>query len=220
MSAKTILMNEQLVEYLRKNSVREPEVLIELREETQKLPNSGMQISPEQGQLMSMLVKLVSARKIVEIGTFTGYSSTVMALAMPKEGKLIAFDISEEYTRTARMFWKKAGVDQQIKLVLGNAKESLKNFLQAGEQGSIDLAFIDADKTSYIEYYEYCLQLIRPGGLILVDNVLWGGQVADVSNQDKDTEALRVFNSKLSDDQRVDLCMVPIGDGLTIARKR
>ena len=213
-------MNEQLVEYLRKNSVREPEVLIELREETQKLPNSGMQISPEQGQLMSMLVKLVSARKIVEIGTFTGYSSTVMALAMPKEGKLIAFDISEEYTRTARMFWKKAGVDQQIKLVLGNAKESLKNFLQAGEQGSIDLAFIDADKTSYIEYYEYCLQLIRPGGLILVDNVLWGGQVADVSNQDKDTEALRVFNSKLSDDQRVDLCMVPIGDGLTIARKR
>ena len=220
MSAKTILMNEQLVEYLRKNSVREPEVLIELREETQKLPNSGMQISPEQGQLMSMLVKLVSARKIVEIGTFTGYSSTVMALAMPKEGKLIAFDISEEYTRTARMFWKKAGVDQQIKLVLGNAKESLKIFLQAGEQGSIDLAFIDADKTSYIEYYEFCLQLIRPGGLILVDNVLWGGQVADVSSQDKDTEALRVFNSKLSDDQRVDLCMVPIGDGLTIARKR
>lgn len=220
MSAKTILMNEQLVEYLRKNSVREPEVLIELREETQKLPNSGMQISPEQGQLMSMLVKLVSARKIVEIGTFTGYSSTVMALAMPKEGKLIAFDISEEYTRTARIFWKKAGVDQQIKLVLGNAKESLKNFLQAGEQESIDLAFIDADKTSYIEYYEYCLQLIRPGGLILVDNVLWGGQVADVSNQNKDTEALRVFNSKLSDDQRVDLCMVPIGDGLTIARKR
>ena len=220
MSAKTILMNEQLVEYLRKNSVREPEVLIELREETQKLPNSGMQISPEQGQLMSMLVKLVGARKIVEIGTFTGYSSTVMALAMPEEGKLIAFDISEEYTRTARIFWKKAGVDQQIKLVLGNAKESLKNFLQAGEQERIDLVFIDADKTSYIEYYEYCLQLIRPGGLILVDNVLWGGQVADVSNQDKDTEALRVFNSKLSDDQRVDLCMVPIGDGLTIARKR
>ena len=220
MSTKTILMDDQLLEYLRQNSVREPDVLQELREETQKLSNSGMQISPEQGQLMAMLVKLVNARKIVEIGTFTGYSSTVMALAMPEDSQLIAFDISEEYTRTARIFWKKAGVDQQVKLILGDAKESLKHFLESGGEASVDLAFIDADKTSYIEYYEYCLQLIRPGGLILVDNVLWGGQVAEVSNQDKDTEALRVFNLKLFDDQRVDVCMVPIGDGLTIARKR
>ena len=169
---------------------------------------------------MSILVKLINARKIVEIGTFTGYSSTVMALAMPEDSQLIAFDISEEYTRTARVFWKKAGVDQQVKLILGDAKESLKHFLESGGEASFDLAFIDADKTSYIEYYEYCLQLIRPGGLILVDNVLWGGQVAEVSNQDKDTEALRIFNLRLSDDQRVDLCMVPIGYGLTIARKR
>ncbi len=213
-------MDDQLLEYLRQNSVREPDVLQELREETQKLPHSGMQISPEQGQLMAMLVKLVNARKIVEIGTFTGYSSTVMALAMPEDSQLIAFDISEEYTRTARRFWKKAGVDQRVKLVLGNAKESLKNFLQAGEQESVDLAFIDADKSSYAEYYECCLKLIRPGGLILVDNVLWSGQVADASNHDKDTEALRIFNAALSSDQRVDLCMVPIGDGLTIARKR
>ena len=213
-------MDDQLLEYLRQNSVREPDVLQELREETQKLSNSGMQISPEQGQLMAMLVKLVNARKIVEIGTFTGYSSTVMALAMPEDSQLIAFDISEEYTRTARIFWKKAGVDQRVKLVLGNAKESLKNFLQAGEQESVDLAFIDADKSSYAEYYECCLKLIRPGGLILVDNVLWSGQVADASNHDKDTEALRIFNVALSSDQRVDLCMVPIGDGLTIARKR
>ena len=213
-------MDDQLLEYLRQNSVREPDVLQELREETQKLSNSGMQISPEQGQLMAMLVKLVNARKIVEIGTFTGYSSTVMALAMPEDSQLIAFDISEEYTRTARIFWKKAGVDQRVKLVLGNAKESLKNFLQAGEQESVDLAFIDADKSSYAEYYECCLKLIRPGGLILVDNVLWSGQVADASNHDKDTEALRIFNAALSSDQRVDLCMVPIGDGLTIARKR
>ena len=220
MSMKTILMDDQLLEYLRQNSVREPDVLQELREETQKLSNSGMQISPEQGQLMAMLVKLVNARKIVEIGTFTGYSSTVMALAMPEDSQLIAFDISEEYTRTARIFWKKAGVDQRVKLVLGNAKESLKNFLQAGEQESVDLAFIDADKSSYAEYYECCLKLIRPGGLILVDNVLWSGQVADASNHDKDTEALRIFNAALSSDQRVDLCMVPIGDGLTIARKR
>ena len=220
MSTKTILMDDQLLEYLRQNSVREPDVLQELREETQKLSNSGMQISPEQGQLMAMLVKLVNARKIVEIGTFTGYSSTVMALAMPEDSQLIVFDISEEYTRTARRFWKKAGVDQRVKLVLGNAKESLKDFLQAGEQESVDLAFIDADKSSYAEYYECCLKLIRPGGLILVDNVLWSGQVADASNHDKDTEALRIFNVALSSDQRVDLCMVPIGDGLTIARKR
>ncbi|MGB1834305.1 MAG: O-methyltransferase [bacterium] len=220
MSTKTILMDDQLLEYLRQNSVREPDVLQELREETQKLPHSGMQISPEQGQLMAMLVKLVNARKIVEIGTFTGYSSTVMALAMPEDSQLIAFDISEEYTRTARRFWKKAGVDQRVKLVLGNAKESLKDFLQTGEQESVDLAFIDADKSSYAEYYECCLKLIRPGGLILVDNVLWSGQVADASNHDKDTEALRIFNAALSSDQRVDLCMVPIGDGLTIARKR
>ncbi|MEC8283680.1 MAG: class I SAM-dependent methyltransferase [SAR324 cluster bacterium] len=220
MSTKTILMDDQLLKYLRQNSVREPDVLQELREETQKLSNSGMQISPEQGQLMAMLVKLVNARKIVEIGTFTGYSSTVMALAMPEDSQLIAFDISEEYTRTARIFWKKAGVDQRAKLVLGNAKESLKDFLQAGEQESVDLAFIDADKSSYVEYYECCLKLIRPGGLILVDNVLWSGQVADASNHDKDTEALRIFNAALSSDQRVDLCMVPIGDGLTVARKR
>ena len=220
MSTQTILMDDQLLEYLRQNSVREPDVLQELREETQKLSNSGMQISPEQGQLMAMLVKLVNARKIVEIGTFTGYSSTVMALAMPEDSQLIAFDISEEYTRTARRFWKKAGVDQRVKLVLGNAKESLKDFLQTGEQESVDLAFIDADKSSYAEYYECCLKLIRPGGLILVDNVLWSGQVADASNHDKDTEALRIFNVALSSDQRVDLCMVPIGDGLTIARKR
>ena len=168
---------------------------------------------------MSILVKLINARKIVEIGTFTGYSSTVMALAMPEDSQLIAFDISEEFTRTARVFWKKAGVDQQVKLILGDAKESLKHFLEPGGEASVDLAFIDADKTSYIEYYEYCLQLIRPGGLILIDNVLWGCQVAKVSNQDKETEALRVFYLEPSDDQRVDLYMVPIGDGLIIARK-
>ena len=220
MSAKTILMDDQLLEYLRQNAVREPEVLQELREETQQLPNARMQISSEQGQLMAMLVKLVNARKIVEVGTFTGYSSTVMALAMPPESRLVACDVSEEYTQIARKFWQKAGVDEQIQLILGKAKESLKQLLQADGQESFDLAFIDADKTAYTEYYEYCLKLIQPGGLILVDNVLWGGQVADSSNHDMDTEALRAFNAALSSDQRIDLCMVPIGDGLTIARKR
>ena len=220
MSAKTILMDDQLLEYLRQNAVREPKVLQELREETQQLPNARMQISSEQGQLMAMLVKLVNARKIVEVGTFTGYSSTVMALAMPPEGRLVACDVSEEYTQIARKFWQKAGVDEQIQLILGKTKESLKQLLQADGQESFDLAFIDADKTAYTEYYEYCLKLIQPGGLILVDNVLWGGQVADSSNHDMDTEALRAFNAALSSDQRIDLCMVPIGDGLTIARKR
>ena len=213
-------MDDQLLEYLRQNAVREPKVLQELREETQRLPNAGMQISSEQGQLMAMLVKLVNARKIIEVGTFTGYSSTVMALAMPPEGQLIACDVSEEYTRMARKFWQKAGVEQKVQLILGNAKESLKQLLQADEQETFDLAFIDADKTAYVEYYEFCLQLLRPGGLILVDNVLWGGQVADSSNHDMDTEALRTFNVALSSDQRIDLCMVPIGDGLTMARKR
>ena len=220
MSAKTILMDDQLLEYLRQNAVREPKVLQELREETQQLPNARMQISSEQGQLMAMLVKLVNARKIVEVGTFTGYSSTVMALAMPPEGRLVACDVSEEYTQIARKFWQKAGVDEQIQLILGKAKESLKQLLQADGQESFDLAFIDADKTAYTEYYEYCLKLIQPGGLILVDNVLWGGQVADSSNHDMDTETLRAFNAALSSDHRIDLCMVPIGDGLTIARKR
>ena len=220
MSMATILIDDQLLEYLRQNAVREPEVLQELREETQQLPNARMQISSEQGQLMAMLVKLVNARKIVEVGTFTGYSSTVMDLAMPPEGRLVACDVSEEYTQIARKFWQKAGVDEQIQLILGKAKESLKQLLQADGQESFDLAFIDADKTAYTEYYEYCLKLIQPGGLILVDNVLWGGQVADSSNHDTDTEALRAFNAALSSDQRIDLCMVPIGDGLTIARKR
>ena len=220
MSAKTIQMDDQLLEYLRQNAVREPKVLQELREETQRLPNAGMQISSEQGQLMAMLVKLVNARKIIEVGTFTGYSSTVMALAMPPEGQLIACDVSEEYTRMARKFWQKAGVEQKVQLILGNAKESLKQLLEADEQEAFDLAFIDADKTAYVDYYECCLQLLRPGGLVLVDNVLWGGQVADSSNHDVDTEALRIFNAALSSDQRIDLCMVPIGDGLTVARKR
>ena len=213
-------MDDQLLEYLRQNAVREPKVLQELREETQRLPNAGMQISSEQGQLMAMLVKLVNARKIIEVGTFTGYSSTVMALAMPPEGQLIACDVSEEYTRMARKFWQKAGVEQKVQLILGNAKESLKQLLEADEQEAFDLAFIDADKTAYADYYECCLQLLQPGGLVLVDNVLWGGQVADSSNHDVDTEALRTFNATLSSDQRIDLCMVPIGDGLTVARKR
>jgi predicted O-methyltransferase YrrM len=220
MSLNTISMGDTLLSYLRQVSLREQEVLRALREETYRLPNAGMQISPEQGQLMALLVQLIQARRVLEIGTFTGYSSTVMALALPPEGELVACDVSDEYTQVARKYWKQAGVDGKCRLQLGDARETLRQLLDSGAQGTFDLAFIDADKSGYLEYYEGCLKLIRPGGLILVDNVLWGGQVADSSVQDSDTEAIRRFNTMLSEDSRIDLSLIPIGDGLTLARKR
>ncbi|MGA1598299.1 MAG: O-methyltransferase [bacterium] len=220
MSLSTISMGDTLLSYLRQVSLREQEVLRALREETCRLPNAGMQISPEQGQLMALLVQLIQARRVLEIGTFTGYSSTVMALALPPEGELVACDVSDEYTQVARKYWKQAGVDGKCRLHLGDARETLRQLLGSGAQGTFDLAFIDADKSGYLEYYEGCLKLIRPGGLILVDNVLWGGQVADSSVQDSDTEAIRRFNTMLSEDSRIDLSLIPIGDGLTLARKR
>lgn len=220
MSLNTISMGDTLLSYLRQVSLREQEVLRALREETCRLPNAGMQISPEQGQLMALLVQLIQARRVLEIGTFTGYSSTVMALALPPEGELVACDVSDEYTQVARKYWKQAGVDGKCRLQLGDARETLRQLLDSGAQGTFDLAFIDADKSGYLEYYEGCLKLIRPGGLILVDNVLWGGQVADSSVQDSDTEAIRRFNTMLSEDSRIDLSLIPIGDGLTLARKR
>lgn len=220
MSLSTISMGDTLLSYLRQVSLREQEVLRALREETCRLPNAGMQISPEQGQLMALLVQLIQARRVLEIGTFTGYSSTVMALALPPEGELVACDVSDEYTQVARKYWKQAGVDGKCRLQLGDARETLRQLLDSGAQGTFDLAFIDADKSGYLEYYEGCLKLIRPGGLILVDNVLWGGQVADSSVQDSDTEAIRRFNTMLSEDSRIDLSLIPIGDGLTLARKR
>ena len=220
MSSTTLGLEDTLLAYLRNHSLREPEVLKQLREETLKLPLGVMQVSPEQGQFMALLVRITGATRIVEIGTFTGYSSLVMALALPDSGKLITCDISEDYTNTARQYWQKAGVADRIELKLAPALETLDALLSSGQTGTFDMAFIDADKTEYIGYYERCLQLLKSGGLILVDNVLWGGRVARSEVEDSDTNTLRQFNDLLHRDERIGLSMLPVGDGLTIARKR
>ena len=220
MSSTTLGLEDTLLAYLRNHSLREPEVLKQLREETLKLPLGVMQVSPEQGQFMALLVRITGATRIVEIGTFTGYSSLVMALALPDSGKLITCDISEDYTNTARQYWQKAGVADRIELKLAPALETLDALLASGQTETFDMAFIDADKTEYIGYYERCLQLLKSGGLILVDNVLWGGRVARSEVEDSDTNTLRQFNDLLHQDERIDLSMLPLGDGLTIARKR
>ena len=220
MSSTTLGLEDTLLAYLRNHSLREPEVLKQLREETLKLPLGVMQVSPEQGQFMALLVRITGATRIVEIGTFTGYSSLVMALALPDSGKLITCDISEDYTNTARQYWQKAGVADRIELKLAPALETLDALLTSGQTGTFDMAFIDADKTEYIGYYERCLQLLKSGGLILVDNVLWGGRVARSEFEDSDTNTLRQFNDLLHQDERIGLSMLPVGDGLTIARKR
>lgn len=219
MSNRTITIDDRLYEYLLGVSLREPNVLARLRAETMKLPRAGMQISPEQGQFMALLLKLMGARLVLEIGTFTGYSALAMALALPADARLVACDVSEEWTATARRYWKEAGVDARIELRLAPALQTLRDLLEAGSAGSFDLIFIDADKGNYLAYYEAGLDLLRPGGLIAVDNTLWDGRVADAAVNDDDTQAIRAFNAALHDDARVDLSLVPIGDGLTLARK-
>ena len=219
MSNRTITIDDRLYAYLLGVSLREPDVLARLRAETMELPRAGMQISPEQGQFMALLVKLMGARVVLEIGTFTGYSALAVALALPADGRLVACDVSEEWTATARRYWKEAGVDARIELRLAPALQTLRNLLEAGSAGSFDLIFIDADKGNYLAYYEAGLDLLRPGGLIAVDNTLWDGRVADAAVDDDDTQAIRAFNAALRDDARVDLSLVPIGDGLTLARK-
>lgn len=220
MSKKTLGLENQLYSYLLSVSLRESDILRRLREETANHPFSMMQIAPEQGQFMALLVQLLGAKKTLEIGVFTGYSSLCVALALPPEGKVIACDISEEYTSTARRYWKEAGVADKIDLRIAPALETLDKLLAEGQAGTYDFAFIDADKENYEGYYERSLQLIRPGGLIAVDNVLWGGRVADPQVQDKSTQAIRDFNQKLHHDERVSLSLVPIADGLTLALKR
>jgi caffeoyl-CoA O-methyltransferase len=219
-SNRTISLDDRLYDYLIQVSLREPEVLRRLRRETLTMPQASMQISPEQGQFMALLVKLQGARKIFEIGTFTGYSALVMALALPPGGRILTCDVSHEWTATAGRYWAEAGVGERIDLRLAPALETARVLLDAGEGLTFDFAFIDADKERYLAYYEAALDLVRPGGLIVVDNTLWGGSVADASVQDADTRAIRAFNERLKDDARVDLSLVPIGDGLTLARKR
>ncbi len=219
MTGKTIGLEGRLYDYYAAHAYREPEVLKELRVETAKLGgNARMQIGPEQGAFMAMLVKLMGAKRILEIGTFTGYSSLAMALA--GDVKIIAADVSEEWTKVARRYWKKAGVQGRIDLRLGAGAETIQQLLKSGEASRFDLMFIDADKTSYDIYYEGGLKLLRPGGVMLIDNVLWSGSVADPSIKDEDTIALRVLNTKIIADERVDLVMVPICDGVTMARKK
>ena len=220
MSIRTIPLNDALYAYLLSVSLREPEVMKRLREETQKMPRAGMQISPEQGQFMTFLVELIGARRCVEIGTFTGYSALAVARALPPDGRLVACDVSEEYTARAKPFWKEAGVEDRIDLRIAPALDTLDKLLAQGEAGTYDFVFIDADKGNYLNYFQRALDLLRQGGLVAVDNVLWSGAVADPTRDDDDTEAIRAFNRAIAKDARVSLSMVPIGDGLTLALKR
>ncbi len=220
MSKQTLGLENHIYQYLLSVSIREPEVLSKLREETANHPRNIMQISPEQGQFMSLLVQLMGAKKALEIGVFTGYSSLVVALALPPEGKMVACDVSEEYTSIARHYWEQAGVADKIDLRIAPAIATLDQLIAAGEADSFDFAFIDADKSSYDDYYERALKLIRPGGLIAIDNVLWSGQVADSKIQDNRTKKIRTLNEKIHQDERVTISMIPIGDGLTLARRK
>lgn len=220
MSSRTLSLDDKLYDYLLTVSVREPRVLTELREETSRLPGAGMQISPEQGQFMRLLVELIGARRTLEIGVYTGYSSICVAGGLPEDGCLVACDVNAEYTQMARRYWQRAGVEQRIVLELAPALATLDRRIAAGESGSFDFAFIDADKENYQGYFERCLQLLRKGGLIAIDNVLWGGSVADAQDQKSSTLAIRALNAQLFQDPRVSISLVPIGDGLFLARKR
>ena len=220
MSKQTIGLDDRLYNYLLSVSLREPEILRQLRQETNNHPQAIMQISPEQSQFMALLVQLLGAKKTLEVGVFTGYSSLSVALALPPDGKIIACDVSEEYTAIARRYWQKAGVADKIDLRLAPALETLDRLLADGQAQTFDFAFIDADKVNYEGYYERSLQLVRPGGLIAIDNVLWGGKVADSQFQNSSTLAIRALNQKLHHDERITLSLVPIADGLTLALKR
>jgi predicted O-methyltransferase YrrM len=219
-SNRTIYLNDALYEYLLGVSLREPEVLRKLREETRPMPEADCQISPEQGQFMALLLRVMGAKRVLEVGTFTGYSALAMALALPEDGKIVTCDRSEKWTAIARRYWRKAGVENRIELRLGDASDSLEQLEEEGEAGRFDFAFIDADKTNDGIYFEKCLGLVRTGGLIAIDNTLWSGRVADKAQADADTKAIRAFNAERLKDHRVDLSLVPIADGLTLCRKR
>lgn len=218
-SNQTLGLDERLSGYLQSVGVREPLVLQQLRSHNAEYPQGHMQICPEQGQFMAMLVKLISAKYILEVGVFTGYSSLAMALALPDEGSIVACDVSAEATDIARKYWQQAGVAHKIDLRIAPALDTLQALLATGASETFDLAFIDADKANYPKYYELCLKLVRSSGLILIDNVLWYGRVADPEVIDQRTRILRELNAKIHQDQRVELVMLPIGDGLTVARK-
>jgi caffeoyl-CoA O-methyltransferase len=219
MSPKTLSLTDAIVSYLLDVTMQEAPTLKALRDYTRSLPGAGMQIAPEQGQFMSLLVQLIGAKRALEIGVYTGYSSTCVALALPSDGLLVACDVNAETSAIAQRYWKVAGVSEKVRLEIGPAEQTLTRLSNDGQSGTFDFAFIDADKGSYDIYYELCLQLIRPGGLIAVDNALWGGRVADLECMDFDTVSIRRLNSKVAVDKRVSSSLVPIGDGLLLARK-
>lgn len=219
MSNRTLNMTDELYRYMLDNSLRETAVQKSLRAHTASLEWSQMQIAPEQGQFMAFLVRMIGARRALEVGVYTGYSSLSVALALPSDGRLVACDINREWTDIACQFWEQAGVAHKIDLRLAPAIDTLQHLLDEGQASSYDFAFIDADKENYDRYYELCLKLLCSGGLIAIDNVLWGGDVADARVNDKDTRAIRQLNRRLQADQRVDLSLVPIADGLTLLRK-
>jgi caffeoyl-CoA O-methyltransferase len=220
MTSKSIGLPDAVHAYVLRWGLREPAILARLREETAAHPCSSMQIAPEQGAVLALLVELLGARRCLEIGTFTGYSSLAVALALPDDGRLVCCDVSDDYTSVARRYWAEAGVADRVDLRLGPAIESLDRLLADGAGGTFDLAFIDADKPSYPAYWERCLELVRPGGVIAIDNVLWGGRVADPSADDDSTRTLRRVNEMVAADQRVRHVLLAIADGMTIARKR
>ncbi len=217
MSTGILNLTNDLRDYLWEKGMKEHSSLTELREETAQLPESVMQICPEQGALMANLVRLMSAKRTIEIGTFTGYSALAVALALPEDGEIVACDISEKWTSIGKKKWEAAGVADKIDLRIGAASETLEELLEDGQEGSFDFAFIDADKANYLDYYRLCLKLVRKGGVIVIDNVLWSGSVIDPDINDVDTVAIRELNDFLAQDERVSLSMVPIGDGLTLA---
>jgi caffeoyl-CoA O-methyltransferase len=220
MTGRRLLVTDDIHRYLVEHSVREPDVLARLRAATASLPLAQMQIGPEQGQLLALLAKLVGAKRCIEVGVFTGYSSLAVALALPQDGRILACDVSEEWTALARRFWREAGVEHKIELKLQPAVRTLEERLAAGEAGRYDFAFVDADKPAYDSYYELLLKLLRPGGLMALDNTLWSGAVLNPEEREPNTVALRALNDKLHRDERIDLSLLPVGDGVTLARKR
>jgi len=219
MANRTLELNDTLYRYVLEHSLREHPAQTALRDATRGHERATMQISPEQGQFMALLVKLMGARRTIEVGVFTGYSALSVALALPDDGRILACDISDEYTRVGQPFWQQAGVAHKIELQLAPALQTLDARLAQGEAGHYDFAFIDADKASYDGYYERCLRLLRPGGLIAIDNTLWSGRVTAAPDSE-DTAALQALNLKLHQDQRIDLSLLPLSDGLTLCRKR
>ena len=220
MFKNTLGLPDQLHHYILDNSLKELPILAELRQETEHHKQARMQISPDQGQLIALLIRLMSARRVLEIGVFTGYSSLTIALALPTDGVLVACDISEEYTAIAKRYWRQAGVQSKIDLRIAPALETLDSLLDSGQAETFDFAFVDADKANYSNYYDRALKLLRPGGLMAIDNVLWSGRIADPQSTDKIVQTMRIFNEKVAQDDRVQVSLLPLGDGITLALKK